>query len=53
MSDEEKIAWFNETMDWINQWGSSDAAAAAANDCGDAPYDLFFDAIEQYKKDRE
>lgn len=50
MTDAEKIEWFNKTMDWIDQWGSSQAAIEFTDTCHDAPYDLFFDVVEQYKK---
>jgi len=50
MTDAEKIEWFDLTMEWVDQWGSSAAAIEAGECSGDAPYDLFFDVVEQYKK---
>ena len=52
MTDDEKIKWFDKTMDWIDQWGDAAAAREAADTCNDAPIDLFFDVVEQYEKDR-
>ena len=52
MTDAEKIEWFNKTMDWIDQWDSAAEAREAADTSHDAPYDLFFDVVNQYEKDR-
>jgi len=50
MTDEEKIEWFDKTMEWVDQWGSSKEAREAADTSGDAAYDLFFDVVDQYEK---
>ncbi len=50
MTDAEKIKWFDDTMDWIDQWGGSDEAIDAIDNSGEAAFDLFFDVVEQYKK---
>jgi len=52
MTDAEKIEWFDQTMEWFDQWGSVEEAEEVADCSHDAPYGLFFDALEQYKKDR-
>ena len=50
MIDSEKIEWFDKTMDWLEQFGTPDEMIEFINGCGDAAYDLFFDAVDQYKK---
>ncbi|HET8688278.1 MAG TPA: hypothetical protein VFM18_16830 [Methanosarcina sp.] len=52
MTDAEKIEWFDRTMDWIDQWGSSAEARSAVDYSSDAAFDLFFDVVDQYAKDR-
>jgi len=52
MTDAEKIEWFDKTMDWIDQWDSSANARSAVDDSAEAATDLFFDVVNQYKKDR-
>jgi len=53
MTDAEKIEWFDGLMKWFDQLGGAEEATQQADDSHDAPYDLFFDALEQYKKDRD
>lgn len=50
MTDAEKIKWFDETMEWVDQWGSSKEALESANESSDDMYDLFADVVDQYKK---
>ncbi len=50
MTDAEKIKWFDDTVKWFDQWESLDEAIDFADMCSDAPYDLFFDFIEQARK---
>lgn len=53
MTDQEKIEWFDETMQWLSQWNDSATMIDIANASSDAVYDLFFDAVEQWKKIHE
>ena len=50
MTDEEKVEWFDKTMEWFDQWDTPEQAIEFADGCSDAPYDLFFDMVEQYRK---
>ena len=56
MTDEEKVEWFNRNIKWVNDNGGAESLRDSAESCGDAPYDLFFDFLDQYdkcKKDKE
>lgn len=50
MTDQEKIAWFDETVKWMDQWSDPESAI---DDSYDAAADLFFDFVEQYQKVRK
>jgi len=50
MTDAEKIEWFDKTIEWVGQWGSSAEAREAVDCSGDAAFDLFFDVVDQYEK---
>tara|TARA_B100000749_G_C18268007_1_gene399143 strand:+ start:538 stop:711 length:174 start_codon:yes stop_codon:yes gene_type:complete len=53
MTDEDKIKWFDETMKWLSQWNDSETMISIADAGADAVSDLFFDAVEQWKKIHE
>lgn len=51
MTDEEKIAWFDEAIEnMAANTPTADEAIKYVEDCGDAAYDLYFDFVEQFRK---
>jgi hypothetical protein len=42
----------DKTIKWVDNNGGQDAITLLANSSSDAPYDLFYDFIEQYQKDK-
>lgn len=50
MTDNEKIEWFDNTMEWCNQWDSVDDAYYALDNMNEVSADLFLDVIDQWKK---
>ena len=52
MTDEEKIKWFDETLDWMEQFGDSDGMRDHIDFSGEAAYDLWLDMVNQYEKAR-
>lgn len=52
MTDQEKIEWFNQTIEWVDSNGGSEAIIDMADNSSDIAYDLFFDFIKQYEKEK-
>ena len=50
MSDEEKIKWFNKSVEWVEGNGGIEAVTDMADTSSDIAYDLFFDFLNQCKK---
>lgn len=50
MTNADKIKWFDDTIDWMDQWGSAEGAIDACDSTVDPALDLFMDFVEQYRK---
>lgn len=50
MTDQEKIEWMDSLIEWMLQWDSAEEMQESADNCADAPYDLFNDVVELYAK---